>query len=124
MRIRFPHLFFLAFIACSLFRAAPSAVAIEPQPDALSAHELLDRMALSYANCQTYRDTGVVKTIFFQANGKRTINKPFSTAFIRPNRFRFEYRERRGDEDENRYLIWSNGLQVQTWWDAKPGINQ
>jgi len=108
----------------SLLSIAPTAAADAPTPDAFTAEQLLDRMSKAYANCKTYRDSGVVKTVFFQANGKRTVNKPFTTAFVRPDRFRFEYKERKGDDEENRYLIWSNGQEIQTWWDVKPGVGK
>jgi outer membrane lipoprotein-sorting protein len=114
----------LSLAAGSLLGAAPSAAADAPKLDAFTAEQLLDRMSKAYANCKTYRDSGVVKTVFFQATGKRTVNKPFTTAFVRPDRFRFEYRERKGDDEENRYLIWSNGQYVQTWWDIKPGVTK
>jgi outer membrane lipoprotein-sorting protein len=68
---------------------------------------------------------GIVKTVFIQADdGRRTENKPFTTAFVRPDHLRFEYKARRGDEEEDRYIIWSNGKYVQTWWDVRPGIEK
>jgi len=75
-------------------------------------------MAKAYADCKTYRDSGVVKTLFIQNTGNRTVEKPFQTAFVRPDQFRFEYK----DEAARRYIVWSKGQEVQTWWDIKPGI--
>jgi outer membrane lipoprotein-sorting protein len=95
----------------------------EPKPDGLKAQGILDRMANVYAGCKSYRDTGVVKTVFFEANGNRTVEKPFKTAFVRPDRFRFEYTEKRGGRVE-RYIVWRKGQQVQTWWDVKPGVEK
>jgi outer membrane lipoprotein-sorting protein len=111
-------------VICCLPGTTPSAVADEPKQDAFTAEQLLDRMSKAYANCKSYRDSGVVKTVFIQANGKRTVNKPFETAFVRPDRFRFEYRARKGDEEDYRHLIWSNGKDVLTWWDIRPGIEK
>src|SRR5205823_2294667 len=63
----------------------PSAVPDQPNQDAFTAEQLLDRMAKAYANCKSYRDSGVVKTVFIQVDeGKRTVNKPFTTGFAPP----------------------------------------
>ena len=96
------------------------SVADEPNLDDPSAGQILDRMVRAYADCKTYRDTGVVKTVFIEANGTRTVEKPFTTAMVRPDRFRFEYKET--GNQRNRYIIWSSGKDVKTWWGIKPGI--
>jgi outer membrane lipoprotein-sorting protein len=88
-----------------------------------SAKQIVDRMAKAYADCKTYRDSGGVKTLFVQDSGNRTVTKPFTTAFVRPDRFRFEYKETIGDQ-QMRYIISSNEKEVQTWWDVKPGIEK
>lgn len=111
--------------ACCLLASMTglSADADEPKPDALKAQDVLDRMAEAYAGCKSYRDTGVVKTVFVNATGDRTLEKPFKTAFVRPDRFRSEYTEKRGGR-EDRYIVWRNGKEVQTWWDVKPGVEK
>jgi len=88
-----------------------------------SPKQILDRMAKAYAECKSYRDSGVVKTVFVEKTGNRTVEKPFTTAFVRSDRFRFEYKEKRGNQ-QSRYIIWSNGKEVLTWWDVKPGIEK
>lgn len=113
-------------MVCGLVVGAAVLVvaANDAKPEAGTARDILDRTARAYADCKSYRDSGVVKTVFFQATGKRTVNKPFTTAFVRPDCFRFEYTEKRGEEaDEvNRYIIWRNGGEVRTWWDIRPGV--
>jgi outer membrane lipoprotein-sorting protein len=105
-------------LACS-----PRVDADEPKPDALTAKQILDRMAKAYAECKSYRDAGVVKTVIVQADGKWTVEKPFSTVFVRPDRFRFEYTESQGGRDLHD-IVWRKGKEVQTWWDVKPGIEK
>ncbi len=107
--------------ACLLLlsSAAPSAVPDEPKQDAPTAKQLLDRTSKTYANCKTYRDSGVVTTLFVQDTGNRTVEKPFKTAFVRPDQFRFEYKD-----GTSRYIIWSKGKELRTWWDVKPGIEK
>jgi outer membrane lipoprotein-sorting protein len=100
-----------------------SCGADEPKPDTMTAQEVLDRMAKVYAGSNSYRDAGVVKPVFVEATGNRTVEKPFKTAFVRPDRFRFEYTEKQGGR-ENRYIVWRKGKDVQTWWDVKPGVEK
>jgi outer membrane lipoprotein-sorting protein len=105
-------------IACA---AAPAA-ADEPKPETLTAEQLLEGMAKVYANCKTYKDTGIVTIDLILPQGKRTQTRPFETAFVRPDRFRFEFSD--GAPKSNRFLIWSKGKEVQTWWYAQPGIKK
>lgn len=84
-------------------------------------------MAERYATCATYRDSGKSITRFVTDNRRPYSSiKPFATAFIRPDRFRFEYRSRHGDaeDDWDRYIIWSDGRTVSTWWDVRPGVER
>ena len=107
----------LLFAAAIALLGQTLATADEPKLDDLSPRQILDRMAKAYGDCKTYRDSGVVTTVFVKDTGKRTVEKPFTTAFVRPELFRFEF------EDKNRrYLISANGQNVQTWWDVRPGI--
>jgi outer membrane lipoprotein-sorting protein len=98
------------------FLATTRATADEPKPADPSASEILERMDKVYANCKSYRDSGVVKTLFIKGKSKRTVEKPFTTAFVRPDRFRFEFKE--GSYKPRRYIIWFNGKDVRTWWDV------
>jgi hypothetical protein len=93
-------------------------------PRELDARQILERTARVYAECKTYRDSGVVKTLFLQDSRNRTVVKPFTTAFVRPDRFRFEFRDRRGEEEFDRYLVWSEKQDVRTWWDVRPGVEE
>ena len=99
--------------------AAPSAVSSEPKQEAFTAKQVLDRMSKTYAGCKTYGDSGVVKTLFVQDTGTRTVEIPFKTAFVRPGQFRFEYKN-----GTDRHIIWSKGKDVRTWWDLQPGIQK
>ena len=112
--------------SCALLVVAATLLAggVEVKPEALTAVQILDRVSKAYASCRTYRDSGSVKTVFVRTDGKWTERRPFATAFVRPDRFRFEYREKRGDDDELRYIVWRQGKDVRTWWDLNPGIEK
>ena len=97
-----------------------SAAAQErPEP---SGQELLARAAAVYAHCTSYQDTGVVMILFMESGGDRTEERPFKTAFVRPDRFRFEYEETGAVGAKRRYIIWRVGSDVRTWWDVQPGV--
>jgi outer membrane lipoprotein-sorting protein len=85
---------------------------------ALTAQEILLRMAKAYATCESYSDLGVVKTVFFEKDGDRVTTKPFATAFVRPNHFRYQYEDEKSEGEALIYIIWANGNEVQTWWDS------
>lgn len=92
----------------------------------MNPQQILAATAEGYAACASYRDAGRVVTRFVSPGGRtRTSVKPFATAFVRPSRFRFEYRERFGDADEwDRYLVWAGGGHVRTWWTVRPGVEE
>ena len=90
----------------------------------MTAGQVLHPCRQVYAACKSYRDSGVVATLCIQTTGKRTVEQPFSTAFVRPDRFRFEYSEKIGDVKKDRYLIWRPREEVRTWWDFTPGVEK
>jgi outer membrane lipoprotein-sorting protein len=115
-----------AWIALSVFAASLCSIgsADQAKEAPLTAEQILQRMAETYASCKSYRDSGIVSIVFIDAGGKRTEEKPFTTAFIRPDRFRFEYTESKGDRERYRYIVWRKGNDVRTWWDVIPGVRQ
>ncbi len=111
--------------AMSLACAASIGVAAdEGATDNLTAQQILEKMATTYANCKSYRDSGVVTNDFGpHTEGDRYprhINfKPFRTAFVRPDQFRFEYDDTTPDKS---YIIWAKAGETRTWWHFKPGV--
>src|ERR1035438_7296175 len=84
--------------------------------DGLTAQQILDKMATTYATCKSYRDSGAVTNFF---SPQHIDVKPFRTAFVRPDKFRFQYDDR---DPETPYIVWANGDEVRTWWYVKPGV--
>ncbi|MDA1160316.1 MAG: SUMF1/EgtB/PvdO family nonheme iron enzyme [Planctomycetota bacterium] len=89
-------------------------------PDDVKVQQILDRMAKVYAECKSYRDSGVIKSVFHKktASPEFTVEHSFTTAFERPDRFRFEIKDQYDDE----LLISLDGEEVQTSWDIEPGF--
>lgn len=104
-------------IVTLLLAAVPS---FGQQPQALSAQQILDKMVSVYASCSSYRDAGEAKVVWKGTD--RVTLKPFTTAFIRPSQFRYEFRNedlRFGPAD---YVVWQNGVSVKSWWSVRPGV--
>jgi hypothetical protein len=90
----------------------------------MSPTQILDAMAEAYASCVYYRDTGsVVNRFVFQDSEKnKGSTTTFKTAFVRPDRFRFEFTaEAMGG---GRYVVWSRGQRAWTWFDGDPGVEE
>ena len=123
MRVMFS---ILTSVVCCFIRAAAvlPGSADEPKPEVLNAQDVLDRMAKAYAGCQSYRDSGVVKSVFVRGEGNRTEEISFTTAFIRPDRFRFEYKQKGRGIQELHHIVWSKGKEVHEWWSIKPGVEE
>ena len=83
-----------------------------------SAQEILQRMAEVYGTCDSYCDSGVVETVYHSEDGQRVTRKPFTTAFVRHDRYRFEFRHRHGEDlPWRRNVVWTNGRKTRTLWD-------
>jgi hypothetical protein len=101
---------------------------IRHRPPYLPPAEIMARMARAYASCASYQDTGSVTTTFyigkphfrfgrpFFGPDTETEEKPFRTAFVRPGRFYFEYRSHNAGAPDERYVIWMDGGEAQSWW--------
>lgn len=91
----------------------------------LSPTDILSRCADKYAACASYRDRGEVVTLIKMARGTSTERKPFSTHFINPDCFRFEYfiRTAEPDEKKGRYVIWSDRGKVGSHWSYNPSAD-
>jgi outer membrane lipoprotein-sorting protein len=96
------------------------SIAVSNSPAALSPQEIVDKMVAVYANCNSYTDEGQVSTLFIQKLGNRTMILPFTTAFVRPSEFRYEFKDRRGENEWNNYIISMKGDDVKTFWSIRP----
>ena len=102
--------------ACIAGMSGTAQAADDPQSKPLTAHQILQRTAKVYAECKTYRDEGEKKTVFIDDDGnKRTNVLAFETAFVRPDRFRFEYSVKQGMSKGLRRLLWRHREDVKEW---------
>lgn len=117
------RLFLLVLAACAstpppvaapppVVKAAPPQLAAPASPA-----RLLRDSATAYATASSYVDHGEQITVF--DGGKFTERRTFTTAFVRPSAFRFEYRE--DGSAATAYIIWSDGTNARTQWYLNGG---
>ncbi len=86
----------------------------QPHEATLSADEIIARMVKVYETCQSYQDDGVVD---ISTNGV-VESRPFSTAFVRPNLFRYEFTS----SNYPRFVLWWDSKNIQSWSNLMPNI--
>lgn len=97
--------------------------AAPPKPE-LTGKQILEQMATAYEKCKTYHDSGTVTTKFIKPEGPgHTNNLRFKTAFVRPDRFRFEYHDL-SQPNRSQYIIWSHGKDMQSYWAVRPDVEK
>ena len=75
----------------------------------LTAQQILARASSVYGSCHSYADQGEVSIrIFAGSVSPRPMIERFSTAFVRPDAFRFEVRIAMGSSDQ-RFIAWKSG---------------
>jgi VWFA-related protein len=108
---------------CVAILALANLTYAKPQSP-MSAREIIDRMIEVYASCRTYADEGDA-TIGLE--GMRLVNfgrKPFSTAFVRPTSFRFEFGLGLRKEGLDSYIAWKDGNLERSWWVSNRRENE
>jgi hypothetical protein len=91
------------------------------QTTSQQSEQIVKQMLNVYASCLSYEDTGEVKTVFIESTRKRRVVKPFTTAFVRPLDFRYEFKDRMG-EDWKVYIVSKRGTVIQSWWTIRPTV--
>ncbi len=119
---------FLGLLACDRAEDSPQAgkASTSAPTSKLTAKDILAKVDETYATCRSYVDTGMVKTVFTGNSVGFVDEKPFKTAFVRPDRFRYEFTSNPSYiplARETRFIIWAHGDDVKTWWDVQPGVN-
>lgn len=93
----------------------------------LNGEDIVKAASVAYTRCRTYVDAGSVQTLIRRADGEtdRFTSCRFKTAFVRPDRFRFEFSIQLPNRTEwNRCLIVMKGAEVLSCWDWRPGVER
>lgn len=112
-----------SFVGLKTPRIAPVEGPLLPVTDpALTGSEIFRRMTETYRKAQSYADTGEMQRIY-AAPFRRTEIRRFSTAFVRGDGFRFEFKEQFNRLDRWKdYEIWLEGAKVRRWWTIEPEV--
>ena len=94
-------------------------------PATLDAAGILESMAATYGAASSYLDSGQVEEVVQTQGMTITTGRPFSIAFVRPDRFRFQFTDPNGmrldsGRNSNVAIVWRDGDAVQSWWDLNP----
>jgi hypothetical protein len=109
------------FSAAAIFAQQPQT---SRRSDSLTSEQIVELSTKVYARCNSYRDSGIAGTTYVSDDRQWTAEKPFTTAFVRPDRIRFEYKDMSAGEPPPSYIIWAEGADVRTWRDVEPGVNR
>jgi hypothetical protein len=115
----------LTLALCVISLPAPARAQENPGPGddtALAPETILLKMARAYRTCRSYRDAGEVRTTLLIQDGRAGNDRPFRTAFVRPDRLRFQFTETGLGERSTTYVVWTEGSEVRSWWDGQPGV--
>ncbi len=93
----------------------PEPPSIEQLAANEAARKFLAEVARTYASCRSYRDEGIVETVYVKEGGDQTRRLSFSTRFVRPDRFRFEYGHHDSDQYAPACIIWQKRDRVRDW---------
>lgn len=96
-----------------------SASGHSQKKDTVSARQVLDRMVAVYGSCDSYMDQGQAKEVIFITGGSRVVIKRFTTAFVRPSQFRFEFSED-SDRASQRFELARDKTSIRSWWSIRP----
>ncbi|MDG3006208.1 hypothetical protein [Paludisphaera mucosa] len=109
--------------------AAKAAVqgAASGAPASETPEQFLAGVFKTYAGAKSYEDEGESTAVFISAaGGRRTVKKPFSTRFVRPKLFYYEFTARNGEgeEEKSRYVVWTDAAPERSkiWWTLRPEI--
>ena len=106
---------------CGPTRAEEIKAELE-QGSELTVGEIIARMLRVYETCQSYQDEGQVEIQF----PKHTDILPFSTAFVRPDRFRYECTQQSPTENGplRRMVVWWDSKLIQSWWTVDKKLRE
>jgi hypothetical protein len=126
--MRYSHVRAIALSSVMVLLSGTAVFAQQPQTsrrsDLLTAEQIVELSTKVYARCDSYRDSGIAGTTYVSDNSQWTAEKPFTTAFVRSDRVRFEFKDMSAGDPPPSYIIWAEGDDVRTWRDVEPGVNR
>ncbi len=96
----------------------------EPILESPSSTEVLSKVGEVYRNLTAYRDEGTAVTNYERTVAAHTTERHFTTAYLSPGQFRFEFTEPSVVKGLTQYVVWKNGDEVKSWWTIRPEVKR
>lgn len=99
-----------------------------PAPAQEGPASILARMNRVYADARSYQDEGTVTMTIVKGDERQVVTRRFSTAFVRPGRLLFEFRD--GEDTtaaiRQRYVVWTleGPDRARRWWTLNPEVQE
>jgi hypothetical protein len=107
-------------LSCSAQEILPD----EATSESPSSMEVLSKVGEVYRNLTAYRDEGTAVTKFERTVAAHATERHFTTAYLSPGQFRFEFTEARVAQGSSQYVVWKNGEEVKSWWTLRPEVKR
>lgn len=107
--------------------AAASSGWRDPAPvdeQTFDARDVLRKSAIVYRTSKSYSDTGTVQTEYTNISRTWIGETRFKTAYVAPDRFRFEATMQEMPRVEYTFVAWRDGHDVQATFSIDPDFNQ
>ncbi len=119
-RNSFRRLYSAILLAALAFATPASLQSQEKKPDPEGAEELLKHVARTYAEAKSYRDSGVLTSVSYN-KFKSTKRSSFETLFVRPDKYRLQFKYRHGEDDDEffTFIAWRKGNEAKMWWELQ-----
>lgn len=118
MRLRSAHLYLVAMMIAMCHTDSRARAQSE-----LTATDIIARMKRVYKTATSYQDSGTVIQVSSEdGSPTQRIEKPFKTAFVRPNLFFYQFTENRAIEGRRLYVVWADGKAIRSWWTVMPAV--
>ncbi len=110
-------------ITVALILLGLSVTAFAQLQKTLTGEQILTKMLSEYATCNSYSDEGIVEDFIITKERTWTERRPFTTSFVRPSQFYFDYTEQINQTDTwNKYCVWEDQKGLHRWWSLDPTI--
>jgi outer membrane lipoprotein-sorting protein len=114
----------LAILAASagIWGSAAGIASDQTESKRLSAKEIVEKVLKTYANCKSYRDSGIAKIV--STNSQDVLEYDFNTVFVRPNNLRFELRTYFRKRETTHSVFWRKGDEFLYSGPMVPGVDK
>lgn len=112
----------VAVLTCVVVAGAVFVVRARQKAD---IERIFAQMTKAYANCKSYRDSGTFTSTATAPSFNMSTQGTFMTAFVRPDRFRFECKMKSNRRpDEVNYIAWRKGNEGYLWNGLRQEVQQ